>query len=321
MIKTDILDNVGSTPMLRLKLDDLPKVELYSKLEFYNPTGSVKDRAASYIIKKLLMLGEIDKETTIIESSSGNFGIALAAYCKKNGLKFLCVIDPHVTRTNEMLIRSYGAMVLKVHEPDENGGYLLNRIRKVKECLGNIPNAYWINQYGNPYNAEAYTKTLGEEICRSMDRIDYLFLGISSGGTITGVSRRIKERFPQAMVVAVDIIGSVIFGNPPKKRYIPGIGSSMVPDILKDAIIDEVVMMDEAETILRCHQLLEKHNIFAGGSSGSSFGAIQKYFKNNPPEETVKVITIFPDRGERYTDTIYNEEWYSRFLENKPGTS
>jgi cysteine synthase A len=316
MIKEDVLDNVGNTPIVQFKIEGLPNVNLYCKLEFYNPTGSVKDRAACHIIKKLLALKEIDKDTTLVESSSGNFGIALSAYCKKHGLKFICVVDPHITRINEMLIRSQGARVIKVTEPDENGGYLLNRIRKVKALLKEIDNSYWVNQYANPYNAEAYAETLAKEICDEMDRLDYLFLGTSSGGTITGVSCKIKQDFPDAKVIAVDIIGSVIFGHPPKKRYIPGIGSSMVPEILKKARIDEVVMMDEITTIHMCHELLEKYSIFAGGSSGSSYGAVKKYFKGKVPGKEINVVTIFPDRGERYVDTVYNEEWYTRFIKN-----
>ena len=316
MISENILDNVGNTPMVRINVEELPHINLYSKLEFYNPTGSVKDRAAYFILNKLLALKEINKDTTIIESSSGNFGVALSAYCRKLGLKFICVVDPCISPINDMLIRSSGALVIKVEKPDENGGYLLTRIRKVKSLLQEIENTYWVNQYANPYNAEAYTMTLAEEICESVERLDYIFLGISSGGTITGVSQRIKEKFPASKVVGVDIVGSVIFGHPPKKRYIPGIGSSMVPEILKHALIDDVVMMDEISTIKMCHELLEKYNIFAGGSSGSAYGAVKRYFTGKTFDTVKNVVTVFPDRGERYVDTVYNETWYNNFLNN-----
>ncbi|MCU0290081.1 MAG: 2,3-diaminopropionate biosynthesis protein SbnA [Acidobacteria bacterium] len=317
MIKSDILEIVGNTPMIQMNVEGFHNLNLKAKLEFYNPTGSVKDRAAHYIIKKLLNLKEINKDTTLIESSSGNFGIALSAYCRKFGLKFICVVDPHINRVNEMLIRCNDAQVIKVTEPDENGGYLLNRIRKVNELQKEIANSYWVNQYGNPYNAEAYSETLAEEILAVVDRLDYVFLGISSGGTITGVSSKIKKKFPQAKVIAVDIVGSVIFGHPAKKRFIPGIGSSMVPSILKNAKIDGVVMMDEIGTIQMCHELIKKYNIFAGGSSGSVYGAIKKYFSEKVIEQETHVVTIFPDRGERYGDTIYNEEWVANFIKNQ----
>lgn len=315
----NLLDKVGNTPLIRLNMSELEFINLFAKLEFYNPTGSVKDRAADYILCKLLDKKEIDSGTIIMESSSGNFGIALSAYCRKYKLKFIAVIDPCISPINEMLIRFFGAQVIKVEVPDCNGGYLLTRINKIKELLEENDNAYWVNQYGNPYNAEAYYLTLGQEICDEMENIDYVFLGISSGGTITGVSNKIKEKFPRAKVIAVDIVGSVIFGQPPRKRYIPGIGSSMVPEILKQAKIDDVIIVDEANTITMCHELLNKHFIFGGGSSGSVYGAIKKYFKEREVKKEVDVCTIFPDRGDRYANTIYNKDWYSDFLYSKTG--
>jgi len=299
------LDLVGNTPMVKLDLPEFTKLSLFAKLEFCNPTGSVKDRAAHYIITKLLVDRVIDQETTIIESSSGNFGIALSAYCRKQGLKFICVVDPHITSVNECLIQLNGAEIIKVDWPDTSGGYLLTRIAKVKELRQKIANSYWVNQYGNPLNAEAYYRSLGQEIGNSLGRLDYLFLGVSSGGTISGVSNKIKETFPGVKIIAVDIVGSVIFGNPPQKRFIPGIGSSMVPDILKQAKIDDVVMMDESTTIAMCRELMDKHFIFAGGSSGSVYGAVKKYFKEHPPTKEVNVAVMFPDRGDRYVNTIY----------------
>ena len=317
MIYDHILSTVGNTPMVQIKLEEkFSDICLYAKLEFFNPTGSVKDRAASFILRKLLENKEIDHETTMIESSSGNFGIALSAYCKLLGLKFIGVVDPCISPMNEMLMRSFGAEVIKVTTPDENGGYLLTRIRKVNQLCEEIKNSYWVNQYGNPYNAEAYYHSLGGEICSKFDRLDYIFLGISSGGTITGISRKVKEHYPQVKVIAVDIIGSVIFGHPPKKRYIPGIGSSMVPQILNHSKIDDVVMMDEVSTIEMCHELLQKYNIFAGGSSGSAYGAVKKYFREHPVDHPVRVVTVFADRGERYFSTVYNQEWCANFKNN-----
>lgn len=319
MIQDHILCSLGNTPLVRLSVEELKSVNVFAKLEFYNPTGSVKDRAAYFVLQKLLQGHEIDLNTTIIESSSGNFGIALAAYCRYFGLKFICVVDPCISPLNEMLIKSYGGEVIKVTTPDENGGYLLTRIRTVKTLMEEIKNSYWVNQYGNPYNAEAYYTSLGMEVCQEFKKLDYVFLGISSGGTITGMSRRMKEVYPDVKIIAVDIIGSVIFGHPPKKRYIPGIGSSMVPQILSQSLIDDVVMMDEVTTVQMCHELLQRHTIFAGGSSGSAYGAIKKYFTDHPVDAPVDVLTVFADKGERYYTTVYNEEWYTRFIHDQAG--
>lgn len=317
MIYDNILEKIGKTPLVKIKLKDLDHINLFAKLEHYNPMGSVKDRSALYILNKVLSSGEINKDTIIIESSSGNFGIALSSYCKKYGLKFYCVVDPNISPTNEYLIKTLSTKMIKVTELDENGGYLLNRIRKVKQLQKEIPNSYWINQYGNPYNAEAYSETLGKELCGDIDNIDYVFLGVSSGGTITGISQKVKDIFPNAKIIAVDVEGSVIFGGEPKKRYIPGIGSSMLPGILKEAKIDEIFMTDEYSTVEMCHELLKEHCLFLGGSSGSVFSAIKKYFKGKSFSKNQNVVAIFADRGDRYISTIYDDEWCKNFLEKK----
>jgi 2,3-diaminopropionate biosynthesis protein SbnA len=312
----NILEKVGNTPLVSIKINGFEYLDLCVKLEAYNPTGSVKDRAAFYILSRLLDLGTIDSDTTILESTSGNFGVALSAYCKYYGLRFIAVVDPNITKMNEMLIVSNGAEIVKVSEPDKNGGYLLSRIQKVRELKSQIKNSYWINQYENPLNAQAYYQSLGKEICYQIDEIDYVFLGVSSGGTITGVSRKVKENFPNCKIIAVDVEGSVIFNKPAKKRYIPGIGSSMVPKILEEAFIDEVVITDEASSIKACHELLSTYSFFVGGSSGTVFAGIKEYFRDKNPEKTQHVVSVFPDRGERYYDTIYNKEWCDKVIKS-----
>lgn len=308
-ITPSILENVGNTPLISVEISEYENINLFAKIEANNPTGSVKDRAASYILRKLLESGEINQETTIIESTSGNFGVALSAYCKYYGLPFIAVVDPFITHINEMLIRSNGAQVVKVDTPDARGGYLLTRVQQVKDLMSEIKNSYWVNQYENPLNARAYYQSLGKELCFQIEEIDYIFLGVSSGGTITGVSQKIKENFPNAQVIAVDVEGSVIFGSESRKRFIPGIGSSMKPKILKNALIDDYVITDEIATVDACHELLEKHNFFVGGSSGSVYAAVKQYFGDRKISQPVNVVTIFADRGERYFDTIFNKKW------------
>lgn len=305
----DMLDKVGNTPIIQVELKNLDSVNLSIKLEGHNPTGSVKDRAASFILKKIISNREIKKDTVILESSSGNFGISLASYCEKYGLKFYCIIDKNISTENETLINNSASKVFKISDMDENGGYLLNRIRKVNHLQNEIPNSYWINQYSNPYNAEAYYETLGKEICSSVKNIDYVFIGVSSGGTITGVSQKVKEIYPRARIIAVDIDGSVIFGGTPKKRYIPGIGSSMVPSILIKAKIDEIITVSECDTINMCRIFSKEHEMLLGGSSGSVLVAIYTYFRGKKFKKRPNVVTIFPDKGERYLATIYNDDW------------
>ncbi|TCI85713.1 2,3-diaminopropionate biosynthesis protein SbnA [Tenacibaculum sp. M341] len=313
MVLTNILEKVGKTPLMSIELESNDLINIYMKLEFYNPTGSVKDRAASYVIDKILNTGMINRNTTLIESSSGNFGVALSAYAKFHDLKFICVIDKNTLPINEMLIELNGAEIIKINTPDIHGGYLLNRIKKIKQILAERENMYWVNQYENPLNAEAYYYSLGEEMCEEAPGdINYVFMGVSSGGTITGVSNRIKKKFPNAKIIAVDIYGSIVFDKSAKKRYIPGIGSSMKPKILKKAKIDEVVWVDEVNSVIGCRELLENHNIYAGGSSGSVYAGIKKYFSNKNITSPVNVMCIMADRGDRYNTTIYNDEWFEK---------
>jgi N-(2-amino-2-carboxyethyl)-L-glutamate synthase len=306
MVYNNTLGYTGNTPLIKINCES--DINFYVKYEGVNPSGSVKDRAAYYLLDKLLKNGEINKDTVIIESSSGNFGIALSSYCRIFGLKCTIVIDPNVLDINELIITSLATNVIKVTERDITGGFLLTRINYIKEVLKKNSNFYWANQYSNPYIAEAYKNTLGKEICDDL-MVDYVFLGVSSGGTITGVSNAVKERYPNAKVIAVDSVGSVIFGGAPKKRYIPGIGSSMRPDILKKAIIDDVVMIDETEVINKCQHFLRENMMLIGGSSASVYCAVEKYFSGRTFLRKPNVVAVFADRGDRYIDTIYNENW------------
>lgn len=320
MVINSILDTVGNTPLLQLSVKDLDHLDVKVKLESFNPTGSVKDRAASHILKHLLKSGKINQRTTIIESSSGNFGVALSAFCKSLKLRFVCVVDPYISVLNESLMRSFGAEIVKVTNADSKGGYLLSRIAEVKRLCSVIENSCWINQYENIENSNGY-KSLGYEICQAVDKLDYLFLGVGSGGTVAGVSKVVKNKFPHSKIIAVDAVGSVIFGAEPKKRSIPGIGSSMVPKILKEALIDEVIWIDETETIHKCHELLTHNFLMMGGSSGSVYAAIKKYFLNHRLALPAKVVAIFPDTGSKYLTTIYNEKWVKAYLQKKQENS
>ncbi|ASS74002.1 2,3-diaminopropionate biosynthesis protein SbnA [Tumebacillus algifaecis] len=297
---------IGHTPLMKLADE---RLDLYCKLEYHNLMGSVKVRPAYYILKEAIERGDVNQHTTIIESSSGNFAIALATLCRKIGIKFIPVIDPNINPSYENLLKTISSDVVKVTERDESGGFLLTRIETVNRLLTEIEDSFWTNQYGNPNNYRAHYHGLGTELADSFEQLDYAFIGVSSGGTITGISRRLKEKFPNVKIIAVDSDGSVIFGGEAKKRYIPGIGSSMRPSILDNALIDEVIYVPEVETIDGCHELYSKHGIFAGGSSGTSYRAVQQYFAGKMLGNRPTVAFLCPDGGMAYTDTVYNQEW------------
>lgn len=306
-IYDNILDYVGNTPIIKVSNKYNKNIEFYAKLEGYNPNGSVKDRAAAQILKILFSKGIINNKTTIIESSSGNYGISLASYCKRLNLKFICVIDPKIQLENEELLKGLGTEIIKVNEVDNAGGYLNTRIKKINEMLAENPNLYWINQYKNYDNAMAYA-SIGKEILDKLNP-DYIFLGVSSGSTITGVSIYIKNHSAKTKIIAVDIEGSVVFSQKPKNRFISGIGSSIVPEILKEAKIDDVVIVTEKDSINMCRELLLNNAIFAGGSSGSVYAAVSNYFADKIFDKKPKIVGIFADRGDRYCNTVYNDSW------------
>src|SRR5437588_7071552 len=203
------------TPHVTLAMEHM---NLFAKLEYVNPVGSIKDRAAYWILKRAAERGEICDDTTVIESSSGNFAAALATYTRLVGLRFIPVIDPNISATYESFLRRLCPTVVKVEERDDTGGFLKTSLQKVKELCATIPNAYWTNQYGNLDAAEAHYELTGTEICADFDSLDYVFIGVGTAGTIAGVSRRPKEHYPKIHVIAVDTEGSVIFGGAPRKQ-------------------------------------------------------------------------------------------------------
>lgn len=295
---------IGNTPSYKL---DFGNANLFAKLEFNSFMGSIKDRPAVYAFKKAIESGEINEETTIVESSSGNFASGLAGICKCLGLKFIAVVDPCITPEKEKNLNYLAHKIVKVQEKDETGGYLLSRIQKVKEILNSIDNSFNINQYGNPNNYLSYYDTLGEEICRDFERLDYLFVGVSTGGTITGLSLRLKQKFPNLRVIAVDIKGSLAMGGTPMKRNIAGLGSSKLSEFIPIAKVDQKMILSQEEIEIGCIELLKEQMIFAGGSSGAVYTAAKRVLAlNNDPE--ANALIICPDRGHAYIESIYKKQ-------------
>lgn len=312
MIYESVASCIGQTPLVRLRrLFPQADLDIIAKLEFLNPGGSVKDRPARFIVEKGLQDGTISSRTHLIESTSGNLGIALAMMARVYKLSFTCVVDPKISPTNLQILQQLGANVDMVTKPDDQGGYLKTRIQRVQELVKTIPHSLWINQYANQLNWQAHYNGIGGEIIANLDGgLDCVVIAVSTTGTILGVARRLREKFPNIRVIAVDAVGSVIFGAPAGKRELPGIGSSRVPELLNKAEIDEIVYVDDWESMQGCRDLVTHEGIFAGGSSGSVVAAIKKLLPTFP--KPYRVLTVFPDRGERYLDLVYNDDWVTR---------
>ncbi|MFJ1705642.1 2,3-diaminopropionate biosynthesis protein SbnA [Kitasatospora sp. NPDC088346] len=306
----------SETPLVRIEDEN---VDLYAKLEYCNPNGSSKDRSAFWILKGAIERGEITTGTTVVESSSGNFAISMAAFCRSLGIGFVPVIDPNCNQLTEAYLGIMCDRVEKVTERDASGGYLTTRLDRVKELRTEYQDVYWPNQYANEDALLAHYEMTGGELCAALPRIDYVFLGVSTGGTIAGVSRRIKEAHPGAVVVAVDAAGSAIFGQPPQARLLPGLGSSLVPPLCDRALVDDVVIVPEPAAVQGCLDLVRKHGLYAGGSTGSVYAAIGHYFGRRPatgPRPTVAFLCA--DRGTAYAETVYDAGWVARSFAGRP---
>jgi cysteine synthase A len=204
-----------------------------------------------------------------------------------------------------------GAQVELVDEPDDQGGYLKSRIRRVQELLQLLPNSLWVNQYANQLNWQAHYYGTGGEILADLDGpLDCLIVAVSTTGTVLGVARRLRQEFPDLRVIAVDALGSIIFGAPAGPRKLPGIGSSRVPELLNKDEIDEVVYASDWESVQGCRALVAAEGILAGASSGSVIAAIGKLLPSF--SRPYRVLTIFPDHGDRYLNMVYDDEWVAQ---------
>lgn len=309
MNSLSIANCIGNTPIVRLnRIFGNQDVRVYAKLELLNPGGSVKDRSAKFIIEQGLRDGSIPKGAHLIESTSGNLGVALAMMSRVYNLQLTCVVDPNISKTNLEIMKLYGAHIEMVTERDACGGYLETRIARVKSLLQEKQNGVWINQYANVRNWQSHYHGEGEELLKQLpERPDYLVMGVSTSGTILGIARRLREAYPELKVIGVDALGSMLFGNKPGKRFLPGIGASRVPELLAKEEIDDVIYASDLESCESCLDLVKDEGIFAGGSSGSVVAAIKKLIPHIPKGSCI--ATLFPDRGDRYMDMVYNAEW------------
>jgi cysteine synthase A len=304
-----ILSAIGSTPLVRLTqvYKDI-EFRLFGKLEALNPGGSIKDRAAISIVKHGVESGEIRPDTVVIESSSGNMGIGLAQACSYFGLRFICVVDPKATQQNLEILRTYGAEIDLITEPDvETGEFLKARIDRVQALLDSINNSFWPNQYANRYNSLAHHQTMHEIVTALDGVIDYLFCATSTCGTMRGCAEYIREHNLKAKVIAVDAVGSVIFGGEKAKRLLPGHGAGVRPELYLPGLADDFILVTDLDCVAGCRRLVKQEAILAGGSSGAVLAALGQVRNYIPCGATC--VLIFPDRGERYLDTIYSDFW------------
>ena len=312
MLYSSVVACVGRTPLVQLgRQFPPPGPTVVAKLELMNPSGSMKDRSAAYILSQGLADGTITAASHLVESSSGNFGIALATAARVFGLGFTCVVDPKTTPANLRVLQSLGAHVELVTEADDHDCFLDARLRRVAELCREQPDTVWINQYANERNWQAhYHGTTGEILADLEAPLDCLVVPVSTTGTILGLARGLRGAFPRLHVVAVDAAGSVIFGGPPGARHVPGLGAGRRSELLAPGDVDEVVYVSDRDAVAGCRALAASEGLLAGGSSGAVVTAIGRLRPRLPAGW--QVLTVLPDRGDRYLDQVYDDEWVAR---------
>ncbi|MEG5266130.1 2,3-diaminopropionate biosynthesis protein SbnB [Pseudomonas sp. JDS28PS106] len=277
------------------------------KLESLNPAGSIKLKTATGLIDDLQSRGLIGPDTILIESSSGNLGVALAMICAERGIAFTCVVDPNTSRHNVRMMHSYGAEVVRVDMPDANGGYLGTRIALIRDKLAGDSRYVWLNQYENAANPRAHERTTARSISREVGHVDYLFVGAGTTGTLMGCVQHFRRHHPTTRIIAVDSVGSVTFDTPPGRRFIPGLGTSQRPPIFDIEGIHALELVPESRTVAMCRVLARTKGMLVGGSTATVIAAVHAWRERIEPDSVV--VALSPDWGERYLDTLYDDQW------------
>ncbi|HEX7238840.1 MAG TPA: 2,3-diaminopropionate biosynthesis protein SbnA [Longimicrobiaceae bacterium] len=311
-LESGVLGAIGRTPLVPLRrvLPD-SRLRLYAKLEGMNPGGSAKDRPALSILRRGIQAGAIRRDTVVVESSSGNMGIGLAQACLYLGLRFVCVVDARTTVQHVQILRAYGAEVDVVREPDPaTGEFLPARLSRVRELMDAFGSTFWPNQFANEGNpASHYEGTMREIAVELEGEVDYVFCATSTCGTLRGCAEYVREHGLRTKVVAVDALGSVIFGGPKATRNIPGLGSGLLPEIFRPGLADHQLHVNDLDCVVGCRRLVRREALLVGGSSGGVMVALERMSSAIPDGSTC--VLILCDRGERYLDTVFSDTWVS----------
>lgn len=311
----NMLDAIGNTPMARLKrITEGMACEVYAKLEFLNPTGSVKDRAAKHMILKAERDGRIKPGDTIVESSSGNMAISLAFVAIQRGYRLKVVVRDVISKEKLKLLQALGAETvfadtsLPPSSPLSYNNLAAGISKETRNC-------YFPDQHNNRENNESHYLTTGPEIWEQMEgKIDYFVAGMGTGGTIGGIGRYLKEKNPSIKVVAVDVEGSVFTDYfrsgkmvKPHPYFLEGLGDEFIIGCADFSVIDEMVQVSDKDAFVYARKLVKEEGILCGGSSGAAMWAIMKIARELPG--SARVATLFPDGAFRYLSNIFDNEW------------
>ncbi|MDI6825614.1 MAG: cysteine synthase A [Candidatus Aenigmarchaeota archaeon] len=307
MYYNNVLEMIGNTPMVKInKLTDKNSATVLAKLEMFNSSGSVKDRIAKYMIEEAEKRGILKSDSIIVEPTTGNTGIALAMVAAIKGYKMIAVMPKGMSKERERMIKAYGADILFT----PNGGEVDVKlaIEKAEQMSRENPKVFSPNQFKNMDNVKAHRETTGKEILGQVGgNIDAFVAGVGTGGTLVGVAQALKEKIPNVKIIAVEPAGSPILSEGKSGQHmIQGIGEGFIPEVLKSGLglIDEIITVTDDDAINTTRRLAKEEGILAGISSGANMFAALKTAKKLGKGKTV--VTIFPDRGERYlSDDVF----------------
>lgn len=305
MLYKDIIDAIGHTPLVCLRLNTHAVGKVFAKLELLNPFG-MKDRVAKKIILEAKRTGELRDGMPIIESSSGTMACGIALVGTSLGHEVHIVTDPRIDAITQAKLTTLGC---QVHIVEKMGihGWQSARLERLHEIIGQYPGSFWSRQYENPQNPRAYIE-LAHELLDDLKHVDVLVVAVGSGGSMSGTAHELKRFCPHMKIIAVDATGSVIFGQPDiPGRLQSGLGNSLVTSNVHHELVDEVHWLNDEEAFAATLQLARDEKIFAGNSSGSVY-AVARWVSTQVTADTT-IVAIFPDRGDRYINTIYNPSY------------
>ena len=289
-------DLIGNTPLVKLNNSGIrPGINLFAKLELYNPAGSVKDRVGRAMLDAAEASGKLKKGGTVVLGTAGNTGLGIAFAALGRGYKLIFVVPTKFSEEKQILMRALGAQI--INTPRELG--MMGAAEKAEEIKESITGAVTLDQFTDKSNPDVHYRTTGREIYEDLDgRIDYLVAGAGSGGTYSGVLRYLKEQNPNIRGVLADPVGSVIGGGEHKDYNIEGIGNDFIADTMDMSLVDEVIKVNDGEAAEQVKKLARSEGIFAGTSSGAAMAAAVKLSETVP--DGANIVVIFPDRGDRY---------------------
>jgi cystathionine beta-synthase/cysteine synthase A len=307
--ETTVLDTVGETPMFGVRrVTASGDAQLLLKWERSNPGGSIKDRPARHIVDVAERLGLLRPGGTVIESSSGNFGISLAMIGAVRGYRVIILIDPKTTPANRRVLAAFGAETVVVTEQDDTGSYHKTRISLANRLAREIPGAFRPDQCFSLLNGHAHYLHTGAELLRDCDgRLDAVVGAVSTGGQLGGISRYLRRHAPRTRIVGVDASGSTIFGGHSAPYLVAGVGLGWTPSNLDLDLVDDAYQVSSADTFYACRALARLEGVLAGASSGAVLLAGLREARQLGPG--ARVVCLLADGGDRYLDSVYDDDW------------